>query len=75
MPLPRACASSTCHYALLLFKREGDCLAAKLGPGNRAFGRPPRADCRRRRNDGRVSDRLLFIEELIDIAIDGRDAA
>jgi hypothetical protein len=75
MPLPRARASSTSHHALLLFNREGDRLAAKLGPGNQAFGRPPRADCRRRRNGARVSDRLLFIEELIDIAVDGRDAA
>jgi Transposase DDE domain group 1 len=25
---------STCYYPLLLFNREGDCLAAKLRPGN-----------------------------------------
>jgi len=25
---------STCYHPLLLFNREGDCLAAKLGPGN-----------------------------------------
>jgi len=25
---------STCHHPLLLFNREGDCLAAKLRPGN-----------------------------------------
>ena len=25
---------STCYHPLLLFKREGDCLAAKLRPGN-----------------------------------------
>jgi Transposase DDE domain group 1 len=25
---------STCYHALLLFNREGDCLAAKLRPGN-----------------------------------------
>ena len=25
---------STCYYRLLLFNREGDCLAAKLRPGN-----------------------------------------
>jgi hypothetical protein len=26
--------ASTCYHPLLLFKREGDCLAAKLRPGN-----------------------------------------
>ena len=26
--------SSTCYHPLLLFTREGDCLAAKLRPGN-----------------------------------------
>ena len=25
---------STCYHPLLLFSREGDCLAAKLRPGN-----------------------------------------
>ncbi len=25
---------STCYHPLLLFKRDGDCLAAKLWPGN-----------------------------------------
>ncbi len=25
---------STCYHPLLLFNREGDCLAAKLRPGN-----------------------------------------
>jgi hypothetical protein len=25
---------STCYHPLLLFNRDGDCLAAKLGPGN-----------------------------------------
>jgi len=26
--------ASTCYHPLLLFNREGDCLAAKLRPGN-----------------------------------------
>ena len=30
----RLLAESTCHHPLLLFNREGDCLAAKLRPGN-----------------------------------------
>ncbi len=29
-----AISSLTCYHPLLLFNREGDCLAAKLRPGN-----------------------------------------
>jgi len=41
---------STCYHALLLFNREGDCLAAKLLPGYV----PSAEECRRHRsNEGR----------------------
>ena len=39
---------STCYHPLLLFNREGDCLAAKLRPGNVHAPKAGRNCCCRR---------------------------
>jgi Transposase DDE domain group 1 len=53
---------STCYQPLLLFNGEGDCLAAKLGPGNDHSAGVRKAFWCQRSSDRRERERKVYLE-------------